>query len=192
MRSQHNADGSVTDRPAGGASASFGVQSVGSERFLPTGRPDRHLSGLMSFVCDSPEEGLEEFTKAIDEPLRTAIASKHPEIFMDKFQREYVVFAKRDWHEGLRNRAFVGTMDAVLITEVQASMLYEIQFGDATQIEVGDMIVACKHMVDRVKGNVVSCTISKVTGLSPFELFRFKPMEGKVDILSTSDPQLER
>lgn len=71
-------------------------------------------------------------------------------------------------------------------------MLYEIQFGDATQIEVGDMIVACKHMVDRVKGNVVSCTISKVTGLSPFALDQFKPMEGKVDILSTSDPQLER
>lgn len=145
----------------------------------------------MSFVCDTPEDGLEEFTKAIGEPLLTAIASRHPEIFVDKFQREYVVFAKKAWHEECHDRAFVGTVDASLITEVEASMLYEMQFGDATHIETSDIIVACKHMVDRVKGNVVWCTVSQVTSLMPFKLDQLKPMEGKEDLLSTGDQQLE-
>lgn len=145
----------------------------------------------MSLVCDSPEDGLEEFTKAIGEPSLTAIAGRHPEIFMDKLHSEYIVFAKEFWHEGRRNQGYVGTTNASLITEVEASMLYEMQFGDAIHVEVGDMIVACKHMIDRVKGNVVWCTASRVNSLVPFKLNQVKPMEGKQDLHSTSHDKSE-
>lgn len=140
------------------------------------------MSALMNNMCASPEDLLLEFIRIIDEQLSKTVASRNPGIFIDKLHKEYIVSMSKRWCEGFEPPTLVVEPSAApfgvtLLTQVEASLLYAMQSADEDQVKLGDIIIACQHFVDQ--RNVVYCSVSRITNLTPLRLEQLKPVESE-------------